>query len=168
MQENDILNSADKEFFNSSSTIGNTKNIRIWDGPTLDEKIDYIYKTLKAQKRNGWIKLVLKLSIVWALVYFFYFYLPSLPQEKTNALKTEIQTIISKKISETVTPMVKTLTQDLLKDMNIWWTMKIPAMDGVDINKISKEILNTDGKISTDKVTEFLKKHPELKDKIKQ
>lgn len=41
MQENDILN---------EENINNIKNIRIWDTPTLDEKIDYIYKYLKVQK----------------------------------------------------------------------------------------------------------------------
>lgn len=139
----------------------NTKNIRIWDEATLDEKIDFIYKTLQAQKRNGRIKLGIKVFIFSALMYFFYFYLPSLWAEKMNALKTEIQNIVSKKITETVTPMVKTLTQDMLKDMNKIWE------DSLDINPVKTEILNTSGSKISDKMNDFLKKHPELKDKIK-
>jgi hypothetical protein len=36
--------------------IDDIKNIKISSGPSLEEKIDYIYKTLKAQKRNAYIK----------------------------------------------------------------------------------------------------------------
>lgn len=143
----------------------NIKNIRIWDWPTLDEKIDYIYKTLKAQKRNYKIKLWFKLFILLLLAYLFFFYIPSLPKEKIDELKSKVQTIIKENVSNIVTPMVKDLTKDILKDVSKDTT--IPWINWLDLEKVSKEVLDSSWNISSSKVEEFLKKHPELKDKIK-
>lgn len=145
----------------------NTKNIRIWDELTLEEKVDYIYKTLKAQKRNSRIKFVLKLIVFFGLIYFIFFYIPSLPEEKVDKIKNQIQTFVSEKISTIIMPIVKDLTKNMLKDMNIpnlnWsWGLNWINLNWLDLNKISQDILKSNWTIQSDKVKDFLQKHPEL------
>jgi hypothetical protein len=50
---------------------------------------------------------------------FIFIYIPSLPPEKVKEYQEKISNAVTDKMSKFVTPMVKSMTQDLIKDMNI-------------------------------------------------
>jgi hypothetical protein len=74
------------------------KNSKLLEEPSLEEKIDYIYKTLKYQRRTYYIKITFKIILVLILLYSVFIYIPSLPKKTVEALKTQTQEIISKNI----------------------------------------------------------------------
>lgn len=147
MQENDILN--------LENEINSTKNIRIWNHPTLEEKIDYIYNELKSQKRNARIKLMLKIFLIIAIYYFIVMYLPTLPQEKIEWYKKQATDFISTQVSSIATPIVQDMTNKIMKDMSSWEVK-------VDDNTINK-VLDWQSPETKSKMEEFFKKHPELR-----
>lgn len=128
-----------------------TKWVRIGNGPTLEEKIDYIYTHLKAQKRNARIKLSLKIFVIIAIYYFVVMIYPTIPQEKIEGIKSDVSKMISSQVSAIAKPMIEDITNDMVKNM---WETNGDTVGGTTINQ--------------SKIDEFLKKHPELKDKIKQ
>lgn len=150
MQENDFLN--------IENELISTKNIRIWNWPTLDEKIDFIYKELKSQKRNSRIKLFIKIFIIAIIYYTIFVYLPTLPQEKTDNYKKIATDFISNRVSTIAMPIVQDMTSKMVNDMSKWSV-------GIDKNTIN-EVLNSNWDETKSKIEDFLKKHPELKDKI--
>lgn len=122
-----------------------TKWVRIGNGPTLEEKIDYIYAHLKAQKRNSRIKLFLKIFVIIAIYYFVVMIYPTIPKEKIEGIKSDVSKMISTQVSSLAKPIIEDITKDMVKDM---WAETT--------------------EVSSSKVDELLKKYPHLKDKIKQ
>jgi uncharacterized membrane protein (DUF485 family) len=78
---------------------------------TTDEKIDYIFNELHAQKRNRILKILFKLILIWLIIYFYFTIL-------INLNKDEIISEISKNVSKIVVPIAKDITNDILKDTN--------------------------------------------------
>lgn len=121
--------------------INDIKDIKISWNPSLEEKIDYIYKSLKAQKRNAYIKWFFKILIFWLLVFFLFYFLPNLPQEKKDFYTEKFTNIVSKRLSEFITPIVKDVTWDVVKDMEILpeqtstWNLK-----NVDIQELQRKL----------------------------
>ena len=150
MQENDILNIENKE-----ENITSTSKIKIWNHPTLEEKIDFIYNELKSQKRNYRIKLMLKIFIIIAIYYFIVMYLPRLPKEKIDWYKKQVTDFISTQVSNIATPIVQNITNKMIKDMSSWEVK-------VDDNTINK-VLEWQSPETKSKMEEFLSKHPELR-----
>lgn len=147
MQENDILN--------YENEINSTKNIRIWNQPTLEEKIDFMYNELKSQKRNSRLKIFFKVFIIIAIYYFIVMYLPTLPQEKIEWYKKQATDFISTQVSSIATPIVQDMTNKMMKDMSSWEVK-------IDDNTINK-VLDGQSPETKSKMQEFLKKHPELR-----
>lgn len=158
MQENDILSSIENNNLNNFSTLEKTKNIRIWNELTLEEKIDYIYKTLKFQKKLKNFKLFWKLFILIWLIYLFLFYIPSISQQKTDQFKSDINKFIATQVSQIAKPLVEEITKDMVKN--------ISSPNDATLEETANKVLNWDIKVNSAKVEEFLKKHPELKDKF--
>lgn len=92
------------------------KSIQIRKEPTINEKIDFIYKTLKTQQRNNRIKLTLKMLIFLWILYFVFIYVPQMTQSKIDELKSNITSIISEQISSFARPIIKDLTQDFMEE----------------------------------------------------
>lgn len=108
--------------------VDDIKNIKISWNPSLEEKIDYIYKTLKTDKRNRRIKTFIKVLLLIVLVYGVYIYLPSLATDKKDEYKEKFTNFLSKNISELVWPIVQNVVQDTVKNMNVWWeNISIPT-----------------------------------------
>jgi len=76
---------------------------------TADEKIDYIYKELKSQKRSRFFKIILKFIILWLIFYFYSTIL-------INLNKDELITELSKNISKIVTPIAQDITKGILEN----------------------------------------------------
>lgn len=110
-----------------------------------EEKIDYIFHTLKAQKRNTRIKYIIIFLFFMYGYYFFILILPSLPEEQKSEFKNKITNFISTQVLEIAKPMI----EDISKDM-IWQSQWV-----------------TSDNITSSKVEELLKKYPHLKEKIK-
>lgn len=134
----------------NSTRFEQIKSIRIGNEPTFEEKVDYIYYALKAQKRNARIKFSLKIFVVIALYYFAVMIYPTIPQEKKDAVKATVTKYLSDEIGAIAKPIVQQITDDMIKNAtkNAWNTI-----DTSNIN-ISK-------------MQDFLLKHPELKWKLK-
>lgn len=121
--------------------INDIKDIKISWNPSLEEKIDYIYKSLKAQKRNAYIKAFLKVLVFWLLVFFLFYFLPNLPQEKKDFYTEKFTNIVSERLSEFITPIVKDVTWDVVKDMEILpeqtstWKLK-----NVDVQELQRKL----------------------------
>lgn len=121
--------------------INDIKDIKISWNPSLEEKIDYIYKSLKAQKRNAYIKWFFKILIFWLLVFFLFYFLPNLPQEKKDFYTEKFTNIVSERLSEFITPIVKDVTWDVVKDMEILpeqtstWNLK-----NVDVQELQRKL----------------------------
>lgn len=96
---------------------------------STEEKIDYIYKELKSQKRSRVFGLILKLFVVLGVVYFFVYILPQL----------DTDWIINQAIN-IITDLVRPITENLLKslmDTNAWSTW-----DQSSLNNILEQIKN--------------------------
>lgn len=135
-------------------TLEDVKNIKISSTPSFEEKIDYIYNSLKADKRNKRIKNFIKIIVLLILVYWVYFYLPSLAAEKKDEYKQKVTTFLSKNISEFIWPIVQNVVQDTVKNMDFWiWNIQLP----------SEKILNWTNNNSTEITKELQKKYDMLK-----
>ncbi len=117
-----------------------------------EEKVDYIFNTLKAQKRNARIQLAFKVAILLGVFYFFFIYIPSLPQENKTAFKETVTNFISSQISEIAKPMIEDISKDMINDM--WKT---------NSEDLVNQVLDGSAKINSSKLEEFYKKHPELR-----
>lgn len=90
--------------------------ISIRKEPTINEKIDFIYRTLKTQQRNYRIKLGIKLVIFLWLLYVIFIYIPQMTQHKIDEFKGNISTVISEQVSSFAKPIIKDLTQDFMEE----------------------------------------------------
>ena len=117
------------------------KELTIW------EKIDFIYKTIKAEKRNYKIKFTLKIIMGIVIFYFIIFYIPSIPQKVVDNFTKEVWEGISNSIWNFIKPFIEDITLDILKDF-----------------KNSKEIETKD----LEQINEILEKYPSVFDKIKE
>jgi uncharacterized membrane protein YvbJ len=108
-----------KEYNIDSNNLESIKNIKIGGSPSLEEKIDYIYKTMKYERRMRAFWSTIKILIVLFILGFIFIYIPSLPPEKVKEYQEKISNTISEKMSTFVTPIVKSMTEDMIKDMNI-------------------------------------------------
>jgi competence protein ComGC len=110
-----------KDYSIDSNDLENIKNIKIGWSPSLEEKIDYIYKTMKYERRMKTFKWVIKLLIFLWILYLLFIYIPSLPKEKIESYQEKVSNFMKERVTKFITPMVKDMTEDMLKDMNINW-----------------------------------------------
>ena len=98
---------------------------------SFEEKIDYIYKELKAQKRSRLFKLILKLAIIWLIITLL------------NSVNKE--QIIDQAV-EYLWNIVKPITKDIVNDM----------IKNNDTKSISDSLIN-ELKNNTDLINNFKK-----------
>lgn len=77
------------------------------------EKINYIYKTLRSERRGRIIKLIIKLSLLGGIVYGYYYL--SLPEHAD--IRKNITDTVQEKAMELILPMVGSMVQDLTQNM---------------------------------------------------
>lgn len=80
---------------------------------SFEEKIDYIYKELRWQKRTRFLNFIFKISIVSLLIFWAF-----------NINKWFENETVIKKISSTLWTLVKPIVNDLVKDINSTDTIK--------------------------------------------
>lgn len=80
---------------------------------TQDEKIDYIYKHIKSEKRNRIFKIFFKIAIVVGLFYWTQYIINNVGPDK-------IKETISTQIWDITAPIVRDLVSDLDKDSVEW------------------------------------------------
>lgn len=73
---------------------------------TQDEKIDYIYKYIKSEKRNRIFKILFKILIILAIFYWSQYLIK-------NIWEDNIKKTISDQIWGITAPIVKDLVKDL-------------------------------------------------------
>lgn len=83
----------------------------------LEDKINYIYAHIKAEKRNAIIKILFKFALLATFIYGIFFYLPQLPQEVKDEYAKTISSAVTQKVSDVVTPVVQDVSQSIVKDM---------------------------------------------------
>jgi len=88
---------------------------------SLEEKVDYIYKELKWQKRSRFLNFAFKISIIAILIF-----------GALNISKWFTNDIVIEKISSTLWTIVKPIVYNLVKDMQ-------------SNNEIDKNIENKNG-----------------------
>jgi len=76
---------------------------------TNDQKIDYIFKEIKAQKRTRYFNLLLKLTVIWFIIFLYFTYAYWVEKEE---LRKQIVNVIW----EMVKPLVKDLATDMIKN----------------------------------------------------
>lgn len=88
---------------------------------TQDEKIDYIYKYIKSEKRNRILKLIFKILIIVAIFYGTQYLIQ-------NVWEDQIKKTISTQIWDLTEPIIK----DLVTDLENW------SVNWIDRDKIQK------------------------------
>lgn len=73
---------------------------------TTEEKIDYIFRELKAQKRTRILKVLLRISILWFMIFLYFEYIHSIDKE-----------IIINNVSEIIWDIVKPIAENMVNDM---------------------------------------------------
>lgn len=98
---------------------------------TDEEKIDYIYKTLKHQKRVFIIRMFLKICIIWFIIYFYLYIIPTINFNLTD--------IINKNLTPHILPIMTNLTQEMTKNLqdSLWDQVK-QNMNNIDSNLINQ------------------------------
>lgn len=76
---------------------------------STDEKIDYIYNEIRAQKRARYFKLFFNLTIFWFMIFLYFTYINWMTKE-------EVTKIAWNKLWEIVAPIVKNMVDDIIKD----------------------------------------------------
>ena len=74
--------------------------------PSFEEKIDYIYKELKWQKRSRFLNFTFKLFVIWILIFW-----------AMNIAKWLESDQVINKISSTIWSIVKPIVTELVKDL---------------------------------------------------
>lgn len=95
---------------------------------TQDEKIDYIYKYIKSEKRNRIFKILFKILIILAIFYWSQYLIK-------NIWEDNIKKTISDQIWGITAPIVKDLVKDL--DAN--------SVNWIDKEKIQKILSDNPG-----------------------
>ena len=80
---------------------------------TTDEKIDYIYKEMKAHKRARLFSLFAKLVFVWILIMVYVKFIHWIDQEVIIQNLTQV-------VSDIAKPITESLVNDMLNDSNVW------------------------------------------------
>ncbi len=105
---------------------------------TSEQKLDYIYKTLRNQKRFFILKIFFKILIFIWIIYFVFIIIPSYNKDK-------LYNDVSKRLSDLIIPIVT----DMVKEMNLeWWS------DVINNTWLSDEIIKK------------IKENPEILDKL--
>lgn len=76
--------------------------VKLRNTPDTEEKIDYIYKTLKRQRRFAFVKIFFRILLI-VLVLYVLFYMP--PETKGKMLQ-QFQDILVERISKISQPIV--------------------------------------------------------------
>lgn len=95
------------------------KNNMSKNGLSTDQKIDYIYKALKSQKRNKFFKYLVKLSI-----FSFFVYLavnPGIKEQATKMFTEKVLPIFQEQIKEIAVPLIKDLTNEVNSQVDFSW-----------------------------------------------
>ena len=98
---------------------------------TLEEKVEYIYKELKRQKKTRHINFVLKIIII----IIFIFWIISI----NNWLTSET---ITSKISSTLWTIAKPIINDLVEEMSTWTTESEENIPNKINESIGSELIN--------------------------
>lgn len=85
--------------------------VKLRNSPDMEEKIDYIYATLKRQRRVWYFKLMLRLLLIAWVVYFMIY----LPQETKGQISQKFQEILSQKVSQISQPIIDQTLQNIEK-----------------------------------------------------
>ena len=85
---------------------------------TLEEKIDFIFKELKYQKKTRLYKLIIKLIFIGSIIIIYFSFIQWLDKDKL--IKD-----FSSQIAEIVTPITKNIVSEMVNDntpnvKNIW------------------------------------------------
>jgi len=78
------------------------------DTSSFEEKVDYIYKELKSQKKARYLNFLFKFFIIIILIYWV-----------MNINKWLQNKTISNKISTTIWTIIKPIVSDLIKNMDL-------------------------------------------------
>jgi|SaaInlStandDraft_6_1057023.scaffolds.fasta_scaffold02769_1 predicted PurR-regulated permease PerM len=73
---------------------------------TSDEKIDYIYKEMKAHKRARIFSLLTRLMFIWVLIFLYFTFIYWIDQE-----------VIIEQLTQVVSDIAKPITENLVNDM---------------------------------------------------
>lgn len=92
---------------------------------TQDEKIDYIYKYIKSEKRNRIFKLIFKILIIIAIFYGSQYLIQ-------NVWEEQIKKTMSEQIWDITEPIIRNMVSDL-ESWNVNW------IDREKIQKILKD-----------------------------
>lgn len=92
---------------------------------TQEEKIEYIYKYIKSEKRNKIFKIFFKIFIIITIFYWTQYIIKNVGED-------QIKSTISEQIWEITAPIIKDLVSDL-ETGNVSW------IDKEKIQKILKE-----------------------------
>lgn len=79
------------------------------------EKIDRIYRMLRAERRGRIFKLIIKLVLLGLVVYGYYYL--SLPEHAD--VRKKIADTVQTKMTELIMPIVGNMVQDLTRNMGI-------------------------------------------------
>ena len=79
-----------------------------------DQKIEYIYNEMKAQKRARYFKVFLRTTIVWFLIFLYFTYINWMT-------KQEIIKVAWDKLWEIVAPIVKDMVTNVVNNKDIPW-----------------------------------------------
>lgn len=80
-----------------------------------EDKLDFIYRELKAQKRNRIFNLCLKLTVFWFTIFLYITYIHWMN-------KQELTKEVSKILWEMIRPVAKDMATDILNNSWINWT----------------------------------------------
>lgn len=87
---------------------------------TQEEKIDYIFKELKSQKKTRFFKIFFRIFIFLGIIIFYFYILPNLDKEK-----------IMWTISDYVIDISKPMVEELVKET---------ATSNLDMDSLIKEL----------------------------
>ena len=73
---------------------------------TAEEKLDFIYNELKQQKRLRYFKLIIKLLIVWYLIYLI-----------SNFSDILVSKNLTEEISKSIWDIAKPIAEEISKDL---------------------------------------------------
>ncbi|MDD5376606.1 MAG: hypothetical protein PHH16_00650 [Candidatus Gracilibacteria bacterium] len=79
------------------------------------EKIDRIYKMLRAERRGRIFRLIVKLALLGLIVYGYYYL--TLPVHAD--VRKKITDTVQQKVMELILPMVGSMVQDLTQSMQV-------------------------------------------------
>ena len=94
---------------------------------TEEEKIDYIFKELKSQKKSRYFKSFFKIIILFILAYGYFYIIPTLDKDKILGV-----------VSDNMLDFIRPITENLVNDMIEKETEKTKG----SVETISNSLLN--------------------------